>query len=135
MLPRWIQIPVALFLGCVTLLSLLGSITMVINPNEMAPVLAPALGILMALACCWLLQKCVFLLIGRRVRGGLFGPLALRLLAWFFLLLPIGGIFTGWFQTHTLVALVQTVAYIATFFALRTLAAVREAGAISPPVD
>ena len=31
---------------------------------------------------------------------------------WFFLLLPIGGVFTGYFRTQTFFAVAQTAAYI-----------------------
>ncbi len=80
----------------------------------------------MVLACAWLLEKCGRLIIGRRVDGGLMGPRALRLAAWFFLLLPVAGIFTGYFVSHTLVAVVQTAAYIGIFIGLRSLAKYRQ---------
>jgi len=80
----------------------------------------------MVLATAWGLSVCYRLLAGRRVRGGLLGPVALRGCAWFFLLMPIGGLFTGYFVTNTVQALEQTATYIGIFFALCSLASYRE---------
>lgn len=125
-LPRWIQLPVGIFLGLFTLLCLAGSATLVFAPPEKAPIMAAAFGVFMAIACFWILEKCFRLITGREIKGGLMGPPALRVIGWFFLLLPIGGLFTGYFRTHTLIAIVQTAAYISAFFGLRRLAATRE---------
>lgn len=83
-------------------------------------------GLLMALVSLWALGKCFLLLSGKKVHGGLIKPRGLRVLAWFFLLLPIGGLFSGYFITHTAQALVQTAAYVSIFFGLRSLATHRE---------
>jgi hypothetical protein len=115
-------VPIGLLLLAFTLLCLLGSATLIFSPNEKAPVLVPTLGIVWVLGCFWVLEKCFRLVTGRRNREGLMGPQSLRALAWLFLLLPIGGLFTGYFQTHTLVALVQSAAYISAFLGLRFLA-------------
>ena len=125
-IPRWVQVPVGLFLGLFTLLCLAGSATLIFSPNEKAPVLAPVLGVVWVAACSWVLEKCLRLITGRKNRGGLMSPRTLRAVGWFFLLLPIGGIFTGYFRTHTLIAIVQTAAYVSVFFGLRRLAGVRE---------
>jgi uncharacterized membrane protein YgcG len=125
-LPRWIQFPIGVFLGLITLLCLAGSVILVLAPPEKAPIMAAAFGIIMAVACFWILGKCLRLITGRKIKGGLMGPPALRMVAWFFLLLPIGGLFTGYFRTHTLIAIVQTAAYISIFLGLRRLATARD---------
>jgi hypothetical protein len=125
--PRWVQVPVGLLLGSFTLLCLLGSLTLVFGGNEKAPILAPIFGIGMSLACLWILRMCFGLVSGRRNSGGLMGPTALRIVAWFFLLLPVGGLFTGYFISRPFQALIQTAAYIAIFFGLRKLANERSA--------
>jgi hypothetical protein len=124
--PRWVQVPAGIALGGIVLLCLAGSLMMVFLPNEKAPVLAPVFGAFMALVSLWALSKCFLLLSGKKVRGGLIKPRGLRVLAWFFLLLPIGGLFSGYFIAHTAQALVQTAAYVSIFFGLRSLAAHRE---------
>lgn len=124
--PRWVQIPAGIALGGIVLLCLAGSLMMVFLPNEKAPVLAPVFGAFMALVSLWALSKCFLLLSGKKMQGGLIKPRGLRVLAWFFLLLPLGGLFTGYFITHTVQALVQTAAYVSIFFGLRSLAAHRE---------
>lgn len=126
-LPRWVQIPVGLLLGSFTLLCLVGSLTLALGTNEKAPVLAPLAGILMSLACLWILSMCLGLILGRRNSGGLMGPTALRIVAWFFLLLPVGGLFTGYFVSRPLLGLLQTAAYVGIFFGLRKLANERSA--------
>lgn len=125
-LPRWVQVPAGLLLGAVVLLCLAGALAMVFQPNEKAPLTAPAVGVVLSLVCFWCLSVCVRLVAGRRLHDGLFGPRALRALAWFFLLMPIGGLFTGYFWTHGGRALAQTAAYVGIFFGLRALAARRE---------
>jgi hypothetical protein len=124
--PRWVQVPAGITLGGIVLLCLAGSLMMVFLPNEKAPVLAPMFGAFMALVSLWALSKCFLLLSGKKVRGGLIKPRGLRVLAWFFLLLPIGGLFSGYFITHTAQALVQSAAHVSIFFGLRSLAAHRE---------
>lgn len=126
-LPRWVQIPAGLFLLAVSLACLAGSVTLIFDPNDKAPVLRPVFGIVMSVACFWLIGKCVRLVFGKRMNGGLMTPRALRIVAWFFLLLPLGGLFTGYFLTHTIAALIQTAAYISIFFGLHRLAAFRDA--------
>ena len=98
---------------------------MVFLPNEKAPIAAPVGGVIMSVTGFWLLTKCARLITGKRTHGGLIGPRGLRLLGWFFLLLPVGGLFSGYFVTHPGRALVQTAAYVGIFFGLRALAARR----------
>ena len=96
-------------------------------PNEMAPVMAPAVGLLMTLLCVWLGRICFRLIAGRRIHGGLMAPRTLRAIGWVFLLLPLGGFFTDFFATHTLQAMLQSAAYVSVFFGLRGLATRRSA--------
>jgi len=125
-LPRWLQVPLGVVLGLFMLLCLVGSATLIVAPSEKAPVLAPVLGVVLVVACLWVLEKCFRLLTGRRNKGGLLSPRWLRAVGWFFLLLPLAGVFTGYFRSHTLIAVVQTAAYVSLFFGLRSLASHRE---------
>jgi hypothetical protein len=53
-----------------------------------------------------------------------------------FLLMPVGGLFTGYFQEHPVTAAFQTVAYVFVFVDLRRLADARERrGANAPAGD
>jgi len=126
-LPRWVQVPVGVVLGLFTVLCLAGSATLIFSTSEKAPILAPVLAVVWVVACGWVFEKCFRLITGRKNRGGLMSPSTLRAVGWFFLLLPIGGVFTGYFRTHTFIAVVQTAAYISVFFGLRRLATSREA--------
>ncbi len=115
-----------LMLSLFLLPCLAGSLMMALLPNEKAPVLAPIAGIVLVLMALWLFVICFRLLSGRRVSGGLMRPRTLRAVAWLFLLLPLGGLFTGYFATHTLLALMQLSAYVSVFFGLRSLALHRD---------
>ena len=126
-LPRWVQILIGSMLSLLLLPCLAGSLLMSLLPNEKAPVLAPVAGVLMVLLTLWLFGICFRLVSGRRVSGGLMSPRTLRGVAWLFLLLPLGGLFTGYFATHTLVALMQSAAYVSAFLGLRSLALSRDA--------
>ena len=83
----------------------------------------------MALLSLWLFSLCYRLIFGRRVSGGLMGPRTLTAVAWLFLFLPLGGLFTGYFATHIEIALMQSAAYFSAFFGLRSLARSRDARA------
>lgn len=124
--PRWVQVPAGLFLGIILLFCLAGSAGLAFTPNEKAPLAAPFVGTLMSAVSFWGLLVCYRLVVGKRVRGGLIGPTALRIIAWVFLLLPVGGVFTGYFEQHTLRAVIMTAAYISIFYGLRSLASHRE---------
>jgi hypothetical protein len=125
-LPRWVLVPIGVLLGLFTMLCLMGSVTLIISPNEKAPVLALVVGVVWVVACCWVLEKCYRLITGKKNNGGLMSPNTLRSIGWLFLFLPVGGLFTGYFVSHTFFALVQTAADISIFFGLRRLAAIRE---------
>ena len=60
-------------------------------------------------------------------------PRTLRVVAVMFLLLPLSGLFTGYFRDHMFAAVVQTAVYISIFFSLRRLARQRESEDSHPP--
>jgi hypothetical protein len=123
--PRWVQVPLGVVLTALLLPSLAGSLLLVVQPNERAPLAAPATGLVMSLACAWLLPKCLRLVTGRHAREGLFGPRSLNAMAWVFLVLPLGGLFTGYFAARPLQAGLQTLGHIGLFVALRRMASHR----------
>jgi hypothetical protein len=124
--PRWFQVPIGLLLAAFVAPSIVGSLALALLPNEKAPISALFFGVGLSFLSLWGALICFRLITGRKVRGGLVSPRALRLTAWFFLLLPFAGLYNGYFVTHTLQALGLTVAYISTFFGLRSLASRRE---------
>jgi hypothetical protein len=80
--------------------------------------------------CCWALEKCFRLVSNKKNKGGLLSPQSLRAVGWLLVLLPIGGLFTGYFTSKPLMATVQIAAYISMFFGVRRLAREREANAV-----
>jgi membrane associated rhomboid family serine protease len=127
-IPRWLQIPIGLALGLLTLALGLASAALLFAQNAKAP--SPALAVvavlILLLACFWVLEKCFRLVTGRKNRGGLMSPTTLRVLSIFFLVLPVGGIFTGYYRQMGSVAMFQAVMYFFAFLRLRRLARRRE---------
>lgn len=126
-LPRLVQVPVGLVLGLFTLLCGFASLSLLLVPNKQSPVLAVVVGLVLLLGCLWVLEKCFRLLTGRKHKGGLMTPKALRVVSFFMLVLPIAGLFTGYYREIGAVAIFQAVMYFLGFLGLRALARKREA--------
>ena len=127
-LPRWVQIPAGLVLASLTLLCGYASLVLLFGVNEKNPVLAAVIGFGLLLGCLWVLEKCFRLLTGRRVRGGLLSPRALRMVSFFFLIFPVAGVFTGYYRKMGTVAVFQALMYLSSFVGLQSLARRREVG-------
>ena len=127
-LPRWVTIPAGILLLPIVILCGAGSAFLLFDPRGKNVVLTMAIATGMLLLTCWLGLK-VFQLIFNveQKSGGLLSPFALRAVAVVFLLLPVGGSFTGYFLQRPVIALVQTLACVSIFFGLHRLAAFREA--------
>jgi len=126
-LNRWIRVPAGLVLGLFTLLCGFASLSLLLVPNKQAPVLAVVVGLVLILGCLWILEKCFRLITGRKNRGGLMSPNTLRVLSFFWLFLPIVGLFTGYYREMGAIAIFQAVMYFFGFVGLRALARKREA--------
>jgi len=129
--PRWIQVPAGFLLGLLTLLCGFSVVTFLLVPNKKSPILTIVVGLLLLLGCVWVLEKCFRLLTGRKNRGGLLAPNTLRLLSFFFLALPVAGLFTGYYREMGRLAIFQAVMYFFSFLGLRALARKREANEAS----
>ena len=130
-IPRWIQVPIALVLGLLTLLCGFASVILLLAPNKKSPMLAIVVGLILLLSCLWVLEKCFRLLTGRKNQGGLMTPSTLRVVSFFFLVIPVAGLFTGYYREMGPVAIFQAVMYFFSFVGLRALARKREANEIS----
>jgi len=129
--PRWIQVLAGFLLGLLTLLCGFSMVTLLLAPNKESPTLTIVVGLVLLLGCVWVLEKCFRLLTGRKNRGGLMSPNTLRVLSFFFLALPVAGLFTGYFREMGPVAIFQAVMYFFCFLGLRALARKREANEVS----
>jgi len=125
-LPRWIQVPIGIILSLFTLLCGFASAYLLFVPNKKAPILAFVVGLVLLLGCVWVLAKCFRLITGRKHRGGLMSPSALRIVSVCLLVLPVIGLFTGYDREMGAVAIYQAVMYLFGFLGLRTLARKRE---------
>jgi hypothetical protein len=132
-LPRWVQVPAGVLLGLVTLFCGFAVISLLLMRYKYAPVplLLVAVGLLLLLGCYWILAKCIQLITGRKKRGGLLSPRTLRIVSFFLLILPVVGLFTGYYRERGGVAIFQGVMYFFGFLGLRALARKREAETIS----
>lgn len=126
-LPRWVQISVGLALSLFTLFCGFASLSLFLPWPGKKPVFGAALGIVLLLGCLWVLEKCFRLLTGRRNQGGLMAPKTLRAVSLLFLVLPIAGLFTGYYRRMGYFAIGQALQYFFIFLALRALARRREA--------
>jgi hypothetical protein len=127
-LSRRVRIPAGLILGLFTLVCGFASLSLLFVPNKKAPVLATVVGLILLLACFWVLGKCFRLVSGRKNRGGLMSPTTLRAVSFFLLVLPIVGLFTGYYREMGALAIFQAVMYFFGFLGLRGLARKRELG-------
>lgn len=128
--PRWLQVLAGLVLALLTLLCGFASVTMLIVPNEKSPILTFVVGLILLLGCLWVFEKCFRLLTGRKNQGGLMAPNTLRVVSFFFLALPVAGIFTGYDRRVGLIAIFQAAMYLFSFLWLRALARRREASGV-----
>lgn len=118
--------PVGIVLSLFTLLCGFASAYLLFVPNKKAPVLAFVVGVILLLGCLWVLAKCFRLITGRKTLGGLLSPRALRVVSFFLLILPVFGLFTGYYREMGAVAFYQAVMYFFGFLGLRRLARKRE---------
>jgi hypothetical protein len=89
--------------------------------------LGVAVVLVLVLGCLWVLGKCFRLLTGRKYKGGLMSPRALRVVSYCVLVLPILGLFTGYYREMRALAVFQAVMYFFGFLGLRAMARRREA--------
>ena len=129
-LPRWIQVPVGIVLGLFTLFCAFAFVDILLLPGKqggLRPIFAVVFELILLLPCLWVLEKCVRLVTGRKKRGGLLSPTALRVVGYSLLILPVAGLFTGYYREMGAIAIFQAVMYVSGFFGLRALARKREA--------
>lgn len=128
---RWVQVLTGLVLALLTLFCGFAAVTMLIIPNEKAPILTVAIGLILLLGCLWVFEKCFRLLTGRKSRGGLMSPRTLRVLSFFFLAFPVAGLFTGYYRKMGTIAVFQALMNFFSFLGLRALARKREVSGVS----
>ena len=131
-LPRWVQIFFGVVLGLFTVLCGFASAVLLFSPNKTSPILLVAIVFVLLLGCAWVLEKCFRLVTGRKRRGGLLSPRTLRVVSFFLLVLPVVGLFTGYYREMGRMAIFQGVMYLFGFFGLRALARKREANDSQP---
>jgi hypothetical protein len=135
-LPRWVQVPIGILLALFALFCAFATVDILLLPGKKSspsPILAVSVGLILLITCLWVLIKCFRLVTGRKKRGGLLGPTALRVVAVFLLIIPVAGLFTGYYREMGPIAIFQAVMYVSGFFGLRALARKREASLDEKP--
>ena len=133
-LPRWVQVPVGFVLALFTLFCAFASLYLLLLPGK-AWVLGFTVGLVLLFGCLWVLEKCFRLITGRKNQGGLIAPNTLRRFSYALLLLPIVGLFTGYYRKMGLVAVVQAMFYVSAFFSLRALSRKRDTAQIKDEAE
>jgi hypothetical protein len=129
-LPRWIQVLAGIIVALFALFGAFATVDMLLLAGikrSPSPLLALAVVLALLLGCLWVLVKCFRLVTGRKKGGGPLSPKMLRVVAIFLLIIPVAGLFTGYYRAMGLIAIFQAVMYIFGFFGLWKLAWEREA--------
>jgi hypothetical protein len=117
----------------ILIISIVGSASLLYDNPAGYEVIRPIAGTIMLLICGLLATISFRLITGKKGRyGGLFGPVALRVFAGMFFLLPIGGLFSGWYVDHPIAGPMQALAYYVISFSLWRLAAYRRSKVATP---
>ena len=125
-LPRWVHVPAGLVLAVVTLFCAFAAIELLLLAPKPTTILGVAAVSILLLGCLWVLAKSFRLVTGRKHKGGLLGPTALRVVSIFLLVIPVAGFFTGYYRRMGALAIFQGVMYFCGFLGLRALARDRE---------
>jgi hypothetical protein len=113
-----------------SLICIIGSFILILDPQSPNPLVAQTAGVVMALLCIWLLSIGVRLLFNKPNRGGLFSPLVLRLVAIYMVAMPIFIIVTGKANTWNVIQHFQGIFSIVCAPAVWRLASLRKASNI-----
>lgn len=128
---RWISVPVGLVLLPILLISAIGAASLLYDNPEGYRIIRPVVGTVLLLLIVPLGSVVVRMVIGKpTAHVGLFPPLVLRAFAVTFFLLPIGGLFTGWYARFPLIGTAQAIGYFCVSAGLWRLARSRAAKAI-----
>ncbi len=84
-IPRWLQVPIGLVLGFLIILIGLASVALSFPRLQDHPIFSFAAGIVLLLACLWVFERCVRLVIGRKKQFGLMSPRTLHVISWLIL--------------------------------------------------
>lgn len=132
-LPRWVQVVAGLVLGLMAFFCGFASLVLVLTSHMPIPILGVAVCLVLLLGCLWVLAKSVRLVTGRKVKGGLMSPKALRVVSYFMIVIPIVALFTGgYYRKMGALMLFQALMYFVGFLGLHALARKREARPAAP---
>jgi hypothetical protein len=95
---------------------------MLIGSYDKYPLSGPLAGSVILLLALIPFMAGVRLVFNRPSHGGLISPLLLKIGSFIFLLMPVAGLFTGYYRQHPLLGPVHALGFVITFFGLQRLA-------------
>src|SRR5579885_418959 len=110
-LSRFVEVVMGLALASFTLFCLGCSLFVAWAATSDQQILAAGLGVALVLICFWVLSLAVRLIFNLPNRGGLMGPLSLRVLAAIFFFAPAIGAFTGFYYGRGWRGILQAIFY------------------------
>lgn len=110
--PRWVQVLAGVALFPITLLCLVGAISIFGIPKVQADPFLQLFAGLWSVLCLWALVLSVRLILGIRGKYGLLGPVALRIAAVVAVGLVIGGVFTGLYVEYPVRSTLLAITYV-----------------------
>ncbi|WP_125717419.1 hypothetical protein [Pseudoalteromonas rubra] len=126
MLSPWVRIPLGIVLFFINLLCLLGVIVMPMAVHEEKYLFGVLITTVCAILNAWLFIKCFQLIFNLNASNGLISPFGFRVAAVMYMLLPIVGIFTGYYSQYGWLALIQAGIYYFIGISLLSYAKQRE---------
>jgi len=111
-IPRWGQVVAGILLTPITLLCVVGSGAIFTLPNVRGSPPFLCLAAAITLGSLWTVSLCVRLIFGLGRSAGLFGPLALRVIAVGVLGIVTSGLFTGYYAERPVVGGVMALSYV-----------------------
>jgi hypothetical protein len=129
-LPRWVTIPLGIFLAPITLICVIGSSTLLLAPNVPPSVVTVSLGSLFLAGSLWVFFLSLRLIfVDPKSKSKLISATGLRAIALVLAVIPIISIALGTFGEKPVVHSIMTIAYIAIVLRLWGMAKQRHSNA------
>ncbi len=126
-LPRWVTVTLGLLLVPFTLICVVGSATLVIDPNVPRSILTTGLGSLFLIGSLWVFYLSLRLIFSNpKSKRKFVSPIALRLIAMVFLAIPLLSLYLGTFWEKPVVHSLMTIGYLGVALRLWELSKYRE---------
>jgi hypothetical protein len=122
-LPRWVTIPLGIFLAPVTLICVIGSLSLLVAPNVPSTAITVSISSLFLAGSLWVFFLSLRLIfVNPKSKSKLISPNGLRAIALLFTAIPIISLVLGTFWEKPVVHCIMTIAYIGIVLRLWSMA-------------